>query len=218
MEQKILKDWQRRIIKLVAQEEKLKDFYLTGGTALAGYHLYHRLSDDLDFFNYRDFDPIFLHVFSEKIKKEIGAKNVKFSHIYDRYQFFYDNGKEERKIEFTKYPFRQLEKPIVSDGIKIDGLRDIAANKLAAILDRFDPKDFADLFFIIKTKHYTLESVKSDAEKKFVMEIEPLFLGSELSKVGRVVSLPKMVKPLSIKELKEFISEEAKKLKKEVIN
>lgn len=217
MEQKTLNKQQKKAIKLIAQTKELGDFYLSGGTALAGYHLCHRLSDDLDFFNFKDFDPIFIHAFAEKIKKELPAKSVKFSHIYDRYQFFYKTGKKELKIEFTKYPFRQLEKPNFADGIKIDSLRDIAANKLAAILDRFDPKDFVDIYFILKTKSFSLKKIKTDVEKKFLMEIEPLFLGSELSKVSRIKVLPKMIKPLSIKELKNFISEEIKKLKDDII-
>ncbi|MDO8676419.1 MAG: hypothetical protein Q7K16_02080 [Candidatus Azambacteria bacterium] len=49
MEQTILKPWQEKIIALVVGEQKMAGFYLTGGTALAAYYLYHRLSDDLVF-------------------------------------------------------------------------------------------------------------------------------------------------------------------------
>lgn len=48
MEQTILTPAQRRVIAAVAGEPNLQPFYLSGGTALAAYHLRHRLSDDLE--------------------------------------------------------------------------------------------------------------------------------------------------------------------------
>lgn len=217
MEQEILIPFQKQIINLFSRTEKLSDFYLSGGTALAAYYLYHRFSDDLDFFNYKNFDPIFIHSFSKEIQSEIKIKKTVFSRLYDRYQFFYEVDGGEIKVEFTKYPFSQLELPQIINGVKVDSLRDIAANKLAALLDRFDPKDFVDIYFILKFENFTLNQIKNDVEKKFSMEIEPLFLGSEFSKVKRVKSLPKMIKPLTVKELKDFFSKEAQKLSSDII-
>ncbi len=39
MEQAVLNEAQKKIIKAVAEEPNLADFYLTGGTALAAYYL-----------------------------------------------------------------------------------------------------------------------------------------------------------------------------------
>ena len=50
MEQTILTDIQRQVLTEVANEPFLRDFYLSGGTALSAYYLLHRISDDLDFF------------------------------------------------------------------------------------------------------------------------------------------------------------------------
>jgi predicted nucleotidyltransferase component of viral defense system len=38
------------VLDRLRTENVLKDFYLAGGTALAGFYLGHRLSEDLDFF------------------------------------------------------------------------------------------------------------------------------------------------------------------------
>jgi predicted nucleotidyltransferase component of viral defense system len=46
----ILTPLQRRFLNAFSQTELKKDFFLTGGTALAHFYLQHRLSDDLDFF------------------------------------------------------------------------------------------------------------------------------------------------------------------------
>lgn len=214
MEQ-ILKDWQRKTLNFVASNSNLENFYLTGGTALAVYYLYHRYSDDLDFFSFIDFDPIFIHDAAKKIKEMIGASQVRFSRIFDRYQFFYLLNGEESKIEFTKYPFSQLELPQKINGIIIDSEYDMAVNKLAAALDRFDPKDFVDLYFLIPK--FSLERIKNGVEKKFDMKVDALFLGSELSKARRIQALPNMIKSLTVNELKEFFINEIKKLSSSII-
>lgn len=206
---------QEKVIKLVAGEPKLAGFYLTGGTALAGFYLKHRLSDDLDFFTSKPPDSIFLHSFADKIKQALDAKSVRFEKIYDRNQFFFNFKKTELKLEFTLYPFTQLEKSKTIDGIKIDSLRDIAANKLMAMLDRFDPKDFADLFFLLKK--FKLQEVRHDAEKKFGAKIDNIFLGGELMKSQRINALPKMQKILTIKQLKNFFAKQAADLKNKIL-
>ena len=215
MEQTVLTPHQQKAIELIASEKRLGDFYLSGGTALAAYYLQHRFSDDLDFFVFENPDLIFLKSFAEKIKEEIGAKDIRFERLYDRNQFFFETSTGELKVEFTKYPFRQLENTTLKDGIKIDSLRDLAANKLMAMLDRFDPKDFADLFFILQNKN--IGDIKLDVETKFEMKIDNIFLGGELAKVKRIEALPKMIRPLTINHIRTFFAEKASELASEII-
>lgn len=210
MEQAVISKEQKAAIGLIAGEPSLAHFYLTGGTALAAYYLKHRISDDLDFFAPVEADKIFLHAFAERIAKEINAVSVRFERLYDRNQFFFTFDGRELKIEFTKYPFRQLAPPMTKDGIRIDSLRDIAANKIMALVDRFDPKDFVDLFFLLQERR--LEDVRKDAEAKFGVKIGDMFLGGELVKVRGIAALPKMLQPITIDELKTFFAERAKEL------
>lgn len=215
MEQAVLTADQKEIIKLVTGEPRLVDFYLSGGTALAAYYLAHRFSDDLDFFIFNDPDILFLKKFSETIKGRISASGLRFERLHDRNQFFFQTDSEELKIEFTKYPFHQLEKPQTNGGIKIDSLRDIAANKLMAMLDRFDPKDFVDLFFILQNK--SLNEIRRDTEAKFEMKIDNIFLGGELAKARRIEALPKMIKQLTVSELKTLFSDLARSLAPQIL-
>lgn len=208
MEQEILTPAQKKVIELVASEAKLASFYLTGGTALTAYFLKHRLSDDLDFFSFADPDSVFLHNFSGKVKDTLGAESIRYERLYDRHQFFFKQGENELKVEFAKYPFRQLEIPEERDGVKVDSLRDIAANKLMALLDRFDPKDFVDLFFVLQQLKF--KDIRRDAEEKFGVKIDNIFLGGELVKVRRIEALPKVTKPLNVEELKSFFADIAK--------
>lgn len=215
MEQEILKEWQKKTLQFLAAKPEFKSFYLSGGTALAAYYLHHRISDDLDFFSYVAIDGIFIQELAQEIKTVLAATDVHFSKIYDRHQFFYRSNDTEVKIEFTHYPFKQVHPATVFDNLNVDSEYDIAVNKIATILERFDPKDFVDLYFILKK--FPLLQLKESAEVKFGFKIEPIFLGSELSKAKRIVALPKMIQSLTVSELKEFFSEEVKKLSPEIL-
>lgn len=216
MEKKILTKKQEKIIQFIAETPELENFYLSGGTALAAYYLHHRYSDDLDFFTEEKINPKILYQLIEKAKKALGLKEVKFEKLYDRYQFFLKNGKDELKMEFTFYPFHQLEKTKMQKNIKIDSFRDMSANKLMAMLERFEPKDFVDLFFILKKR--SLDAIRKDVEKKFGIKIENIYLGGELSKVRRIRALPKMIKKITVEELKDFFSEIAKKFERKIFD
>lgn len=211
MEQKeILTANQKKAIELVAKEPRLSNFYLSGGTALAAFHLRHRFSDDLDFFSFEPIDGQFLHKFIKCVEKKLGAKSTRYERIFDRNLFFLKLNDGELKIEFSQYPFKQLSKVELQRCLRVDSLRDIAANKLMALLDRFDPKDFVDLFFLLH--QFSLEKIKKDAEKKFGSKIDNIFLGSELAKAQRIKALPMMLRPLTINELKVFFIELARQV------
>ncbi len=48
---------QQKACMAIASDPVVKrQFYLSGGTALAEYYLHHRLSDDLDFFSENEID------------------------------------------------------------------------------------------------------------------------------------------------------------------
>ncbi|MBI4714038.1 nucleotidyl transferase AbiEii/AbiGii toxin family protein [Candidatus Uhrbacteria bacterium] len=217
MGQTILTDQQRIVLELFANEVSLRNvFYLSGGTALSEFYLQHRDSEDLDFFTDEAVDTILVQKFIQKITKHFGIQSARIEHIHDRRLFFLNINENELKIEFTSYPFLQLEKHIKQKGIFVDSLRDITANKLAALIDRFEPKDFVDLYFILQNR--SLQDVKSDTEKKFGLSISPLFLGGELAKVRRIEILPRMRVPLSLDELKTFFTKLARELKPEILN
>lgn len=206
---------QRKIISMIADEPKLADFYLAGGTALSEYYFQHRLSEDLDFFSSASVDAVFLEEFAQRVKKELAAEEVKFSKIYDRREFHFMSGDEDVKVEFVRYNFKQLDEMIVRDGIHVDSFRDIAANKLMAMIERFEPKDFVDIFFILQKRN--LDDIRKDTTVKFGIEIDDIFLGSEFAKVRRIEALPRMIKSLSIDELKVFFTQIARELKPRVL-
>ncbi len=204
-------------LRMVGQEVTLAHFYLSGGTALSAFHLRHRLSDDLDFFTKEEVRLTDVSVCVLKIRDAIKATDVRSDRLHDRHLFFFTHSDGELKIEFSRYPFDQFEEPRADNeyGVRVDSLRDIAANKLVALLDRFDPKDFVDLYFLLQDR--SLDEIRHDTTQKFHVQIHDLFLGSELAKVRRVEALPKMLKPLSVQELKEFFTRQASGLREDLI-
>ncbi len=219
MAEAILTPEQKRALEIVSGDALVgKLFYLTGGTALAAYYLGHRYSDDLDFFtNESDFPQLAIEAVVTKIKTAIGAHETEYRRLHDRRIFFFKKSGEELKVEFTYYPFPQLNPPQRKEGVLIDSLEDIAANKLMALIDRIEAKDFVDLYFLITKGGFTLKRIAEFVKQKFDFTLDPITLGSELAKVRTLTQLPKVIAPLTLEALKMFFTEEAKKLRPEVI-
>lgn len=75
----ILSNNQKNILLLLSKEKVItENFYLSGGTALAEFYLGHRLSEDLDFFSEKEFDPDAISIVFKKIQKDAGIKSVKY--------------------------------------------------------------------------------------------------------------------------------------------
>jgi len=141
-------------------------FYLTGGTALSAFYLYHRRSDDLDFFTAEDVEIEPILSFLNSIP---GKKGIKYERKYDRRIFLleYPHG-SFLKVEFTRYPFKHIAPLKKYANMWVDSIQDILANKLISMTDRRDPKDFIDTYFILKVyPDLNLEEAINKSEEKF---------------------------------------------------
>jgi len=129
------------LLKKLQAIPELADTRLVGGTALA-FHLGHRLSIDLDLFGSFDSEIItgllqlgsfdsFQVVSDSKVLKHYFINQIKVDIVkYDRYKW--------------------LDECVIENQIRIAGLKDIAAMKIAAIINRGSRKDFVDLYFLLK--------------------------------------------------------------------
>lgn len=134
----------------------LKDFYLSGGTALS-LQIGHRESEDLDFFCEKDFNPrqveIALKSFGP-LKETESEKNTLNTYL---------NGV---KLQFLGYPYR-LVKPLVSwQGINLSSVIDIACTKLQTAGMRGSKKDFVDIYFLLEI--FSLKELFGFLEKKYL--------------------------------------------------
>lgn len=90
----------------------IKNFYLTGGTALTEFYLKHRFSEDLDFFSEKkEIDPKLVEAFLRKISLSLKIKGIKRSQFLGLFTYFliYRN-KKSLKVDFNYYPFPRIEK------------------------------------------------------------------------------------------------------------
>ena len=194
-----------------------KNFYLTGGTALAGFYLCHRYSEDLDFFSENEFDILQVDIAIKEIKGKLGISKIDFQQSYNRNLFFLDFGGETVKTEFTYFPFPRVEKGKTEYGIEIDSLIDIAINKLFSVYQRTQARDYIDLYVIIKKDNYAVEELIKKAKIKFDWHIDPLQLGTQFVKVKEAKDYPRMILEIRPREVENFFLEEAKKLRDKII-
>jgi predicted nucleotidyltransferase component of viral defense system len=204
---------QKIILDEVKKSEFLSsNFYFTGGTALRAFYLQHRYSEDLDFFSLEKIDQQAIFALVENWSKKYNfVFESRFVEVVYIFTLVFKN-KARLKLDFSYYPYKHLEKPILIDNIHVDSLTDIAVNKLLTISQRNDVKDFVDLYYLLQ--QFSLWDLKEGVKIKFNVEIEPLLLASDFLKIEDFTFLPRMIKPLTLNELKSFYREKAKELGK----
>lgn len=161
-----LSEPQRELLRLLAESELASAVYLTGGTALAGFYLHHRASDDLDFFFDEEIPLPIVQGFLASIP---GFSIRTFQRLFDRRIFLLDAQGAPLKVEFTRYPFpRSTALFRLRSGLAVDPPDEILLNKLAAMVDRREPKDYVDVYFLLRTAGMPgLPSAIKQTEAKF---------------------------------------------------
>jgi len=142
-----LSDGQRRLLAALGKSTLADVFYLSGGTALASFYLRHRVSRDLDLFTREDVPLETIRSFLETVP---GLLVESYQKRLDRRIFLVTIDGEALEVEFTRYDFDRLAATVrLEAGLQVDDPIDILANKIAAVADRFEPKDHVDLFFLM---------------------------------------------------------------------
>jgi predicted nucleotidyltransferase component of viral defense system len=162
----ILTTEQKSLLRSFSGSDLRFSFYLTGGTALSAFYLFHRLSEDLDFFSEEQIDIEPVLTFLKSVPEVV---HVQYERKFDRKMFLLHHISDQLlKVEFTTYPFQRCEKGPAVEGIAVDSLKDILVNKIIALTDRKDPKDYVDLFYGFKKQHgMDLRELLQAAETKF---------------------------------------------------
>lgn len=215
--EKILNPEQEKFLDLIAKEKSLtKQFYLTGGTALAAFYLYHRKSEDLAFFSEKEFEPLIINSFLRKIKTKLGIKKIDFQQTFNRNMYFLylSSAKKPLKVEFNYYPFEQIERGEKIENLRIDSILDIAVNKAFTISQRPRCRDFIDIYFILKKyPKFDFRDLLKKARAKFDWHIDYVNLGTRLLKVKNLKDYPIMLTDLDCQKVEGFFLQEAGKLK-----
>lgn len=218
MAKKILTAYQQVALKAIAASSLSKHFYFTGGTALSHYYLQHRLSEDLDFFNQSEFSTLDITLAIKGLQSKIGYKSLDIQTSFNRNIFHLASSKDKSlKIEFTYFPFPQIQQPKVINNLKVDSLIDIAVNKLFIIAQKPRGRDYYDLFYINKLKTINLDELRLSAKRKFDWHVDPLQLGSKLHQVDEFIDDPILTRKIPKKEIVKYFKQESKKLKPKIL-
>lgn len=186
---------QRRLLEAIAQSDLADRFYLTGGTALSAFYLHHRRSDDLDLFSRERFESRAILEVVERLA-DGPVMPVRREH---RLGLLVPLAGETVRVEFVQYDHPSIEPPLATIGaLRVDGLRDILANKLSAIVDRTEAKDFADVYFLLERTGMSLAQGIADATAKFGWPAMDLLLQSAFLKLEELDAWPELTPPVTV--------------------
>jgi hypothetical protein len=158
--------FQDEVLKVIRSVDT--GFYLTGGTAASRGYLHHRFSDDLDLFVNDDgqfglwVDRIIQALVHQgRWQSQISLREERFARLNLMRNDF------TLKIEMINdVPARVgtvVDHPTLGH---LDTAENILANKVTALLDREEPKDFADIWGFCSQMGLSLEEAISNAESK----------------------------------------------------
>ena len=186
-------------------------FFLTGGTALSAFYLQHRYSEDLDLFTLDSdaFDRVPLYVADTATRLTVSVASLQTAPQFHRYRL--SRKGESVIVDFVREVVPQIsEKKNRFEGILVDTLGDITANKICTVISRAEIKDYIDLYFLARAG-YPLENYIELAQRKDagVSQAMLAYLLSEfrLSKVPDF-----MIAAVSLKDLEEYFQSLARKL------
>ncbi len=131
--------------------------YLGGGTALA-LQLGHRTSVDFDFYISQKFDVVKMkRMFMNRLSgsRLLGESSDGTLRV----------AVENTEVSVFYYPYALIDRLVDFPPLKLASLRDIAAAKVAAVVQRARQRDFVDIYYLAKELGF-IEVVKS-AYKKF---------------------------------------------------
>ena len=209
----VLTRLQRDFLSSFFAQPAAQPFVLTGGTALAAFHLQHRLSEDVDLFAVAPLSNAELK-YSEILEMgflaaqdagvAIGAVVESRAPSVHFHQVFLTRGDEPRlKIDLVRDPGPQFGETLSIEGVRVDAPLNIAVNKVTA-LSRLAARDYIDLFFLGKAG-FKFDELLERAKQKD-RGLEEFYLAMALRAVEKIEldDLPKMLKPLDLDELKAY--------------
>lgn len=154
------------------QQDVLREFFrlerrfvLTGGGALVGYHLQHRTSKDLDLFTKPPVELIDGRHALDAAALALGATVEQVKGYPEFQRVLVRRGDESVLVDLVIDRAPDVDAAEEREGVRLHSLREIAANKLCAILGRAEVRDLVDLRAILQ-RGFDLAAVLADAAKK----------------------------------------------------
>jgi len=151
---------------LAAFFQRERDFFLTGGAALAGFHLGHRMTDNLDLFTRQATAFERGRYVLADVAAALGGELHVRQDVPGSKRLVLTRGDEGVVIDLVKDTSPQLHADkLQRDNLVIDPPDEILANKLAAIAGRTEERDLVDVMFLERAG-YSVEAALPVALEK----------------------------------------------------
>lgn len=146
--------------------DREKRFFLTGGGALAGFYFGHRTTDDLDFFSPPGPSLDDAQRALEDAATSCGATTKAVRSFQEFRRLVASRGDEQCIVDLVIDRAPAIEPQKASfGGLRVDTLREIAANKVCALIGRSEIKDLVDFERLVRSG-IELEQALADAQRK----------------------------------------------------
>lgn len=143
-----------------------RGFFLTGGSALAGFYLGHRTSKDLDLFSPPPADPDLAQRALEGAARSLGCEIETQVRYPEFRRLLVTRGDDSTLVDLAIDRAPQVERDKVRFGaVVVDTEREIVAIKLRALVGRCEVRDLVDLKALLE-HGIGLERALEDAAKK----------------------------------------------------
>jgi predicted nucleotidyltransferase component of viral defense system len=157
-----LTDLQDQILRLFF--DRRDEFFLTGGAALVGFHLHHRVTHDLDFFTAAgaiDQGESTLREIAESLSLDM--ETLRRSPDFRR--FLLQAPSEGIVVDLVNDASPQVLEKMSFGRIVVDSPREILANKLCALLSRTEVRDLVDVARLAEAGFDPIAALKLAAQK-----------------------------------------------------
>lgn len=202
MAKSTLNDLQREFLEEFFRREH--HFFLTGGAALACFHLGHRETHDLDLFTLEDAIESGFAVANE-VARELGASVESIQTAPDFRRLLVQREGEAIVVDLVRERVWQTtpEKPVIN-GVRVDPPEEILANKLCALLSRSEIRDLVDVR-ALESAGYRIEAALAAAALK-----DTGLTPAQLAWVLSQIELGEDLKPpggVSVEELRGYMAD-----------
>lgn len=140
------------------------EFFLTGGAALVGFHLHHRVTHDLDLFTVAevlDEGERTLQGIAEKLNLQL--ETLRRSPDFRR--FLLKGSSEGVVVDLVRDASPQVLKKLSVGRIVVDSADEILANKLCALLSRTEVRDLVDVARLEEAGHDPIPALDLASQK-----------------------------------------------------
>ena len=180
---------------------KEKRFFLTGGAALAGFHLGHRETDDLDLFVTEVLEEGLAALGA--VARDLGATSEEILTTPDFRRRLLRRDRESVIVDLVRERVSQMfpDKPVIA-GIRVDPAEEIMANKLCTLLARAEVRDLVDLRALEGAGLGLPEALRAGAQKD--RALTPAQLAWVLSEI-RIGDDAQVAGGVAVPELRDYL-------------